>query len=97
MTPAAQGFMRSLAARIPFVFAALLVLWVVAWPWFTLIYGGRHLLVRWYLLPYLFVLLGFALLMAVAYRRELHVRMQNWRAARRSTKPRDTSPADMHT
>jgi hypothetical protein len=57
-------------------------------PWLILFLGGWRLFLRLYLLPYAFVFVGFALIMAFLNRRELMVRMRNWRAARKPTELR---------
>ena len=57
-------------------------------PWLILFLGGWRLFLRLYLLPYAFVFVGFALIMAFLNRRELMVRMWNWRAARKPTELR---------
>jgi hypothetical protein len=80
----ACDIVRETARILPIVIVVLFVLLVVASPWILFFSGGWRLLLRWYLLPYPFVLLGFALLMALANRRELLVRVRNWRAARKS-------------
>jgi hypothetical protein len=88
----ARRFMQSLVAPLPVVFAVLLVVWAVTSPWIILLYGGWRLLLRWCLLQYPFALLGFAVIMALVNRRELLVRVRNWRAARKSKELRETAP-----
>jgi len=46
---------------------------LIAAPWIILYFGGWRL--------YLYVLVGFALIMALMNRRELRSRVRNWRAA----------------
>jgi hypothetical protein len=61
----------------------LLIVAVVASPWMILLFGGSwDLLLRWYVLPYPFVLLGFGIIIAFFKRRELLVRVRDWRAGR---------------
>lgn len=75
------------ARAFHWVLLALLMIAVVVImvsPWILLLSGGWHLFLRWYLLPYPFVFLGFALIMALVQRRELLVRVRNWRAARKA-------------
>jgi hypothetical protein len=91
----ARRFTRSLVALLPVVFAVLLVVWAVASPWIILLYGGWRLLLRWSLLQYPLALLGFGLIMALVNRRELLVRVRNWRAARKSKELRETVRPDM--
>ncbi len=68
------------AVRIlPLVLIILFAIVVVASPWILLFSGGWRLFLRWYLIPYPFVLLGFALIMAFVNRRDLLVRARNWR------------------
>jgi hypothetical protein len=78
----ARDTARDTARMLPLVLAFLLVVWIVASPWILFWGGGWHLLLRWYLLPYPFVLLGVGLITAFVKRRELLVRVRNWRAAR---------------
>ena len=85
----ARTFRKGLVARLRVVFAGLLLVWALVSPWIIFIYGGWRMLLRWYLRPYPFVLLGFALVMALINRRELLVEVRNWRAARKSKELRD--------
>jgi len=85
----------NLVAPLPVVFAVLLVVWAVASPWIALLNGGWRSLLRWCLLQYPFVLLGFALIMALINRRELLVRVRDWRAARKSKELRETARPDV--
>ena len=90
MTPAIEPRRKFLDSVIVFrdyfvgwlavVFATVLV----ASPWVLLSLGGWGLFLRWYLLPYPIALVGFAILMALVYRRELPVRARNWRGNRKS-------------
>jgi hypothetical protein len=93
MTLAARRFMHSLAARLPIALALLLVLWAIASPWIIVLYGGWRLALRLYPIQYLLVFLGFALVMALVYRRELIVRILNWRAARKIRRLREPAKA----
>ena len=66
------------------VLVALLGVWIVVSPWIILRLGGWRLFLRLYLLPYVFVLVGLALIMMFFNRRELLVRVRDWRAERAS-------------
>jgi cobalamin biosynthesis protein CobD/CbiB len=63
---------RSSTDRLVALFAPV----IVALPWIILFLAGWHL--------YLYVLVGFALIMLCLNRRELAGRVRNWRAARKS-------------
>ncbi len=54
-------------------------------PWIILWVGGWRLFLRLYLLPYPFILVSFALIMALLNRRELVARVRNRRAPRKPT------------
>jgi hypothetical protein len=69
MTPAIA---RQVVA-VDFSCAPLLGAGCVALPWIIIYFGGPDL--------YLYILVGFALIMMFLNRRELLVRVQNWRAA----------------
>jgi len=83
---------RDLVALLLVVFAALLGIAIVVSPWIILGRGGWRLFLPLYLLPYALLLVGFALIMAFLNRRELLVRVRNWRAARKSTELRKAAP-----
>lgn len=75
------------ARAFHWVLLALLMIAIVVLmvsPWILLFSGGWHLFLLWYVLPYPFVFLGFALILALVHRRELLVRVRNWRAARKA-------------
>jgi len=91
----ARRFMQNLVAPLPVVFAVLLAVWAVVSPWISFLKGGRRLLLRWCLLQYPLVLLSFALVMALVNRRELLVRVRNWRATRKSKELRGTAQPDV--
>jgi len=80
-------FVRDIAldtARIlPLVLVILFSIVVMASPWILFFSSGWRLFLRWYLLPYPFVLLSFALVMAFFNRRDLQARARNWRATRK--------------
>lgn len=71
-------------APLPWVLVALLGIWIVVSPWIILGLGGWRLFLRLYLLPYVIVLVGWVLIMTFLNRRELLVRLLDWRAARAS-------------
>lgn len=78
----------ALIAPLPALLTVLFVIVIVASPWIILGIGGWRLFLRLYLLQYPFVLVGFALIMAFLNRRELLVRVRDWRAARKPTELR---------
>jgi hypothetical protein len=73
-----------LVALLGWVLVALLGIWIVVSPWIILGLGGWRLFLRLYLLPYVFVLVGLALIMMFLNQRELLVRVRDWRAERAS-------------
>lgn len=92
--PLARGFRDILVAyRDTFVLLLLVLGYLLGTvflllPWLILFLGGWRVFLRLYLLPYAFVFVGFALIMAFLNRRELLVRMRNWRIARKPTELR---------
>jgi hypothetical protein len=77
--PSAQGFDDLVALTTTLIAIAIGVL-----PWLLLFLGGWRLLLRWYLIPYPFVLIGFAIIMLLFNRREILARVQKGRAPRES-------------
>ena len=92
--PLARGFRDILVAyRDTFVLLLLVLGYLLGTvflllPWLILFRSGWRVFLRLYLLPYAFVFVGFALIMAFLNRRELLLRMRNWRVARKPTELR---------
>jgi hypothetical protein len=80
----ARDIVIDTARILPLALIIVFSIVCMASPWILLFSGGWRLFLRWYLLPYPFVLLGFGLIMAFSNRRELLVRLRNWRAIRKS-------------
>jgi len=86
----ARRFRDSLVALIALfltVLAQLFGIVVVVSPWLILFSGGWRPFLRWYLLPYPFALVGFAIIMAFVSRRQLRgngsgTRSRNLRSVR---------------
>jgi hypothetical protein len=83
---------RELVALLLGVLAALLGIAIVVSPWIILSLGGWRLIFPLYLRPYALLWVGFALTMAFLNRRELRIRVQSWRPARKSTEFRKATP-----
>jgi hypothetical protein len=75
----ARQFRDSLVALITWVLAHLFGILVMVSPWLILFSGGWRPFLRWYLLPYPFALVGFAIIMAFVSRRQLLVRVREWK------------------
>jgi hypothetical protein len=85
--PSVQGFTDELVVFRDYLVVVLLILpstVIVASPWILFFVGGWRLFLRWYLLPYPFALIGFAIIMALINSRELKARLANWRASPKS-------------
>jgi hypothetical protein len=72
-------FRDSFAVLIPLQFANLLGIVVGVSPWLILFSGGWRLFLRWYLLPYPFALVGFGIIVTFVSRRQLLVRVREWK------------------
>lgn len=55
---------------------------IAASPWIILLGWGWRSFLNWYLLPYPFVFVCFAIIMVCVHHREMLVRVRNWRTAR---------------
>jgi hypothetical protein len=77
--PVARRFRDRSAALITLRLANLVGIVVGVSPWFILVSGGSRLFLRWYLLPYPFALVGFAIIVTFVSRRHLLVRVREWK------------------
>ena len=67
----ARQFRDNLLALVALPLVHLVGIVVVVSPWLILFSGGWRPFLRWYLLPYPFALVGFAIIMAFVSRRQL--------------------------
>jgi len=75
----ARQFRDNLLALVALPLVHLVGIVVVVSPWLILFSGGWRLFLRWYLLPYPFALVGFAIVVAFVSRRQLLVRVREWK------------------